>query len=127
MLRSAFMGLSVAQASLPVAERGTQAETPAPPKSGNRYFVVFLPYRFWKRSTRPAVSTNFCVPVKNGWHFEQMPMRMSLRVDFVLMMLPHAQWITASTYSGCILAFMKISQGGERYRSFALHASRISA
>jgi hypothetical protein len=85
------MGSSVAQASLPVTEMGTQTETPAPPKRGNRYFVVFLPYRFWKRSTRPAVSTNFCVPVKNGWHFEQMPMRMSLRVDFVLMMLPHAQ------------------------------------
>ena len=56
----------------------------------SRYFV-FLAYRFWNRSTRPAVSTNFCVPVKNGWHFEQMPMRMSLRVDRVLMMLPHAQ------------------------------------
>ena len=55
-----------------------------------RYFV-FLAYRFWNRSTRPAVSTNFCVPVKNGWHFEQMPMRMSLCVERVLMMLPHAQ------------------------------------
>ena len=54
-------------------------------------YFVFLAYRFWNRSTRPAVSTNFCVPVKNGWHFEQMPMRMSLRVDRVLMMLPHAQ------------------------------------
>jgi len=56
-----------------------------------RSYFVFLAYRFWKRSTRPAVSTNFCVPVKNGWHLEQMPIRMSLRVDRVLMMLPQAQ------------------------------------
>ena len=25
--------------------------------------------RFLKRSTRPPVSTSFCLPVKNGWHF----------------------------------------------------------
>src|SRR5437773_12520680 len=29
-------------------------------------------YFFWKRSTRPAVSTSFCLPVKNGWQFEQI-------------------------------------------------------
>jgi hypothetical protein len=69
-------------------------------------YFVFFAYRFWKRSTRPAVSTNFCVPVKKGWHLEQMPIRMSFRVERVLRMFPHAQWITASTYSGCILAFM---------------------
>ena len=28
--------------------------------------------RFWKRSTWPAVSTMVCLPVKNGWQFEQM-------------------------------------------------------
>ena len=32
-------------------------------------------YFFWKRSTRPAVSTNFCLPVKNGWQLEQISTR----------------------------------------------------
>jgi len=31
-----------------------------------------LAYFFWKRSTRPAVSISFCLPVKNGWQFEQI-------------------------------------------------------
>jgi len=35
-------------------------------------FSFFLEYFFWKRSTRPAVSTSFCLPVKNGWQFEQI-------------------------------------------------------
>jgi hypothetical protein len=35
-------------------------------------FSFFLPYFLWKRSTRPAVSTSFCLPVKNGWQFEQI-------------------------------------------------------
>jgi hypothetical protein len=35
-------------------------------------FSFLLPYFFWNRSTRPAVSTSFCLPVKNGWQFEQI-------------------------------------------------------
>jgi len=31
-----------------------------------------LPYFWRKRSTRPAVSTSFCLPVKKGWHWAQM-------------------------------------------------------
>ncbi len=30
-----------------------------------------------KRSTRPAVSIIFCLPVKNGWQLEQISMWMS--------------------------------------------------
>jgi hypothetical protein len=29
-------------------------------------------YFFVKRSTRPAVSMSFCLPVKNGWQLEQI-------------------------------------------------------
>ena len=31
-----------------------------------------LTIRCWNLSTRPAVSTSFCLPVKNGWHAEQI-------------------------------------------------------
>jgi hypothetical protein len=30
------------------------------------------PYFFMKRSTRPALSTNFCLPVKKGWQLEHI-------------------------------------------------------
>jgi hypothetical protein len=33
---------------------------------------VVFPYFCRKRSTRPAVSTSFCFPVKNGWQTLQM-------------------------------------------------------
>ena len=32
----------------------------------------FMPKRFLNLSTRPPVSTSFCLPVKKGWHFEQI-------------------------------------------------------
>jgi hypothetical protein len=39
---------------------------------------------FWrKRSTRPAVSTSFCFPVKNGWHCAQISVWISAWVDRV--------------------------------------------
>src|SRR5712691_642263 len=39
----------------------------------NYFLAAFaFAYFFWKRSTRPAVSTSFCFPVKNGWQFEQI-------------------------------------------------------
>src|SRR5579863_6529219 len=43
-----------------------------------RYFFIaaaLSAYFFVKRSTRPAVSTSFCLPVKNGWQFEQISTR----------------------------------------------------
>jgi hypothetical protein len=42
-----------------------------------------LPYRRANFSTRPAVSTNFCSPVKNGWQAAQIPILISRRVDLV--------------------------------------------
>jgi hypothetical protein len=40
---------------------------------------------------RPALSMNFCVPVKKGWHCEQISTRISFFVDRVLNVLPQAQ------------------------------------
>src|SRR4051812_12797867 len=37
-------------------------------------------YFFWKRSMRPVVSMNFCLPVKNGWQAEQISTVIFLRV-----------------------------------------------
>ena len=50
-------------------------------------------YLRWKRSTRPAVSMSFCLPVKNGWQFEQIStrIRFALYVERVLNALPQAQ------------------------------------
>ena len=67
--------------------------------------VFFLPrvalYFFSNRSTRPAVSTNFCRPVKNGWQEEQISTRMSpLCVERVLKVCPQAQMTLTSLYAG---------------------------
>src|SRR5262249_150517 len=65
---------------------------------GSRILVsYFLPaaagmlaYFFWKRSTRPAVSMSFCLPVKNGWQLEQISTRSisPLTVERVCQLLP---------------------------------------
>jgi hypothetical protein len=47
-------------------------------------------------SMRPAESTNFCFPVKNGWQLEQISTVKSFLVDLVLITLPHAQVIVQS-------------------------------
>src|SRR6266851_4002753 len=54
--------------------------------AASAYFLV-------KRSTRPAVSISFCLPVKNGWQFEQISTRsMSpLMVERVWNVWPQAQ------------------------------------
>jgi hypothetical protein len=60
-----------------------------------------------KRSTRPAVSTSFCLPVKNGWQFEQISRLMApLWVDRVVNALPHAQCTFVSLYAGWIAGFI---------------------
>src|SRR5262249_17446394 len=53
--------------------------------------AFLVPYLRLKRSTRPAVSTSFCFPVKNGWHAEQMSTWMLSFVERVAMTLPQAQ------------------------------------
>src|SRR5208283_2255640 len=51
-----------------------------------------LAYFRRKRSTRPAVSTSFCFPVKKGWQLEQISTLMSpLWVERVIKVLPQAQ------------------------------------
>src|SRR3989338_5046873 len=55
---------------------------------------------------RPAVSTNFLAPVKNGWHWEQISTRMLFLVARVWMTLPQAQVMMAWSYAGWILAFI---------------------
>src|SRR5271168_355499 len=51
-----------------------------------------LPYLRRKRSTRPAVSISFCLPVKNGWQAEQISSEISpLWVERVVKLLPQAQ------------------------------------
>src|ERR1700759_1284991 len=60
-----------------------------------------LAYFRRKRSTRPAVSISFCLPVKNGWQAEQISTWMSpLCVERVLKLLPHAHWTRISSYAG---------------------------
>jgi hypothetical protein len=50
-----------------------------------------LAYLRRNRSTRPAVSTKRCLPVKNGWQFEQISTWMSpLCVDRVSKLFPQA-------------------------------------
>jgi hypothetical protein len=57
-------------------------------------FAAASAYFFVKRSTRPAVSISFCLPVKNGWQFEQISTRSisPFTVDRVGNVFPHAQW-----------------------------------
>jgi hypothetical protein len=44
---------------------------------------------------RPAVSNSFCLPVKNGWQFEQISTPKSPRVEKVSWTFPQAQEILA--------------------------------
>jgi hypothetical protein len=56
--------------------------------------TIFPPvaeYFFWNFSTLPAVSKSFCLPVKNGWHAEQISAFMTGLVERVTKVFPHAQ------------------------------------
>ena len=57
-------------------------------------------YLLWNFSTRPVVSTNFILPVKNGWQAEQISTVMFFFVLRVTNLLPQPQVTVASTYSG---------------------------
>ena len=57
-------------------------------------------YFFLKRSTRPSVSIILVDPVKNGWHAPHVFTCISFFVERVLMTLPQAHVIVASTYFG---------------------------
>src|SRR4029078_38515 len=65
--------------------------------------AVFLPYRLLNLSTRPAVSTSFCLPVKNGWQAEQISTcRSPFFVERVWKVSPQAHVTVISVYSGWI-------------------------
>jgi hypothetical protein len=55
-------------------------------------------YFLLKRSTRPAVSSSFCLPVKNGWQLEQISTFRSwpFIVERVWKVLPQAQCTVTS-------------------------------
>jgi len=57
-------------------------------------FAAASAYFLVKRSTRPAVSTSFCLPVKKGWQLEQISTRSisPLTVERVGKVFPQAQW-----------------------------------
>ena len=64
--------------------------------------------RFLNLSTRPPASTNFCLPVKKGWHFEQISTLISPPfglVERVRTVSPHAHRIVTSSYLGWIPSF----------------------
>src|SRR5438045_1357081 len=67
-------------------------------------------YLRWNFSTRPVVSTYFILPVKNGWHAEQISTVMFFLVLRVVNRLPQPQVTVASSYLGWISAFM-VSSG----------------
>src|ERR1700735_3380066 len=59
-----------------------------------------------KRSTRPAVSISFCLPVKNGWQAEQISTTMSpLCVERVSNVFPQAHLTWMFSYFGWIPSF----------------------
>jgi len=75
---------------------------------------VVFPYFCRNRSTRPAVSMSFCLPVKNGWQTLQMSVWISAIVERVWNELPQARVTVAVAYSGWISAFMEhLSSFGE--------------
>jgi hypothetical protein len=74
--------------------------------------LALVPY-FWRnRSTRPAVSMSFCLPVKNGWQLAQMSVWISACVLRVWKVFPQAQETVAVAYVGWISGFMGCSAVG---------------
>src|SRR5438045_2343618 len=66
---------------------------PAAAGVGAVFWKLYVPPNFLlNRSTRPAVSTNFCLPVKNGWQALQMSTVIFPSVLRVVNVLPQAQW-----------------------------------
>src|SRR5262245_44252029 len=121
MLRSRSFALCVAS-SHSQNERGKRkdrAVSPFASQNATRYFLAaassalastfapspaFLrlsqPNFFWNFSTRPVVSTNFILPVKNGWHAEQISTLMFFFVLRVVNLLPQPQVTVVSSYLG---------------------------
>src|SRR6266403_775230 len=82
-------------------------------------------YLRWNFSTRPVVSTNFILPVKNGWQAEQISTVMFFLVLRVVNLLPQPQVTVASSYFGWMSFFMARSGefSGKMYCRTATHAA----
>src|SRR5439155_19103429 len=57
-------------------------------------------YLRWNFSTRPVVSMYFILPVKKGWHAEQISTVIAFLVLRVVNLLPQPQTTVASSYLG---------------------------
>ena len=55
-----------------IMKKSNQAEVSTCPVVSSSAFTFFLPYFLTNFSTRPALSTSFCLPVKYGWQSEQI-------------------------------------------------------
>lgn len=69
-------------------------------------YASLMPYFFLNFSTRPVESTIFCLPVKNGWHSEQISSFILLTVERVINELPQTQVTSHFLYVGCIPFFI---------------------
>ena len=65
-------------------------------------------YLRWNFSTRPVVSTYFILPVKNGWHAEQISTLICFLVLRVVNLFPHPQVTVLSSYFGWMPSFMSL-------------------
>src|SRR5438309_6613414 len=63
-------------------------------------------YLRWNFSTRPVVSTYFILPVKNGWHAEQISTAIFFLVLRVTNLLPQPHVTVVSSYLGWMSFFM---------------------
>ena len=79
---------------------------PAGASDGSYAPLTFQLYFLANFSTRPALSTNFIVPVKNGWHCEQISTCSFTDVLRVLISVPQLQWTMTSWYLGWMPSFM---------------------
>ena len=69
--------------------------------------LCYILYLFLNLSTRPPVSTSFCLPVKKGWHLLQIS-TLSVSTSLVVPVLnvsPQAHTTVTSWYLGCISGF----------------------
>ena len=54
-------------------------------------------------------STSFCLPVKKGWHLEQISTRMLSFVDLVSISFPHAHLMVVFSNFGCVFSFILVT------------------
>jgi len=100
-------GLGIEKVAL---DLGGAPERVGEPVADAQAVVAFAEYFWRKRSTRPAVSMSFCLPVKNGWQAAQMSVCSSACVLRVWNLFPQAQETVAVAYVGWMSAFMGASR-----------------